>query len=261
MLANFLELLNYRELLWVWTDREVRIRYKQTFFGAAWAVFQPVMMMIAFTIIAVFFRGRIENDGVPYPIFYFSALLPWSYFSTSVTASSTTMITNLSLVTKSYFPREILPIAKVGSSLFDFLMALIVFGVMVAIYRFPVHWSYLWVFPLMAILTLLALGLSFFLSAVIVQYRDIRHLVPTAMQMLLFLSPIIYPTAQIPGSIRTYYLILNPIAAFVDSFRRVLLYGMAPGSYMIGTLVISLIVFFFGYNVLKKLEKNFADII
>jgi lipopolysaccharide transport system permease protein len=261
MVAGLRELYTFRELLWIWTLREVTVRYKQSFFGVTWAILQPLALMAAFTIVATFLRGLIETGGIPYPLFYYSALLPWTFFSNSISQGTPSMINNLNLVVKTYFPREILPIAKVGVSFFDFLVASIVFVIMFIIYDVPLTGKVLWVPLLLVIQILLTLGLSFFSSAVTVLYRDVRFLIPLALQIMLFITPIIYPASMVHESIRPYYLILNPMAVIIDSYRQVLLYNQPPGAYLPVAAAISLVVFVLGYLTFKRLEISFADII
>lgn len=261
MVAVIKELYAFRELLWVWTLREVTVRYKQSFFGVAWAILQPLALMAAFTVVATFLRGLIETDGVPYPLFYYSALLPWTFFSNSISQGTPSMINNLSLVVKTYFPREILPIAKAGVSFFDFLVASIVFIILFIIYDMPLTTKVLWVPLLLIVQTMFTLGVSLLGSAVTVVYRDVRFLVPLALQIMLFITPIIYPLNMVNESIRPYYLVLNPMAVLIDSYRRVLLYDQSPGAYLPIASVISLVVFLVGYLIFKRLEITFADII
>jgi ABC-type polysaccharide/polyol phosphate export permease len=261
MVAGIRELITFRELLWVWTLREVTVRYKQSFFGVAWAVLQPLALMAAFTIVATFLRGLIETNGAPYPIFYYSALLPWTFFSNSVSQGTPSMINNLNLVVKTYFPREILPIAKVGVSFFDYLVASVVFVILLVIYDMPLTAQVLWLPLLLLIQIILTLGISFLASAVTVLYRDVRFLIPLALQIMLFITPIIYPVEMVHESIRSYYLLLNPMAVLIDSYRQVLLYGNPPGEYLPVAAAISLVTFVLGYLIFKRLEISFADII
>jgi ABC-type polysaccharide/polyol phosphate export permease len=261
MVAGLRELFTFRELLWIWTLREVTVRYKQSFFGVAWAVLQPLALMAAFTIVATFLRGLIETGGAPYPIFYYSALLPWTFFSNSVSQGTPSMINNLNLVVKTYFPREILPIAKVGVSFFDYLVASVVFVIMFIIYDVPLTAQVLWLPLLLALQIILTLGISFLASAVTVLFRDVRFLIPLALQIMLFITPIIYPVSMVHESIRPYYLVLNPMAVFIDGYRQVLLYGSPPGEFLPVAAVISLLTFVIGYLVFKRLETSFADII
>jgi ABC-type polysaccharide/polyol phosphate export permease len=217
--------------------------------------------MFAFTIVATFLRGLIETGGVAYPIFYYSALLPWTFFNNSVSQSTPSMINNLNLVVKTYFPREILPIAKVGVSFFDFLVASAVFVILFFIYQVPLTGMVLWVPFLVVVQILLTLGISLFCSAITVLFRDVRFIIPLVLQVMLFITPIIYPVEMVQESIRPYYLVLNPMAVLIDSYRRVLLYGQPPGSYLGIATAICVVIFVAGYLVFKRLESSFADII
>ncbi|MFZ0544610.1 MAG: ABC transporter permease [Candidatus Promineifilaceae bacterium] len=261
MVAGLKELYTFRELLWIWTLREVTVRYKQSFFGVAWAVLQPLALMAAFTLVATFLRGLIETEGVPYPIYYYSALLPWTFFSNSVGNGTPSMINNLNLVVKTYFPREILPIAKVGVSFFDYLVGAVVFVILFIIYHLPLTAQVLWLPLLLVLQTILTLGICFLASAITVVFRDIRFLIPLALQIMLFITPIIYSVKMVNESIRPYYLLLNPMAVYIDSYREVLLYGRPPGAYLPIAAAISVVIFVVGYLVFKRLEVTFADII
>jgi lipopolysaccharide transport system permease protein len=261
MVVSLKELYRFRELLWIWTVREITVRYKQSFFGVAWAIIQPLALMAAFTVVATFLRGLIATGGVAYPLFYYSALLPWTFFNNSVTQGAPSMINNLNLVVKTYFPREILPIAKVGASFFDFLIAAAVFVILLIVYDTPLTWMILWLPILLLVQTLLTLGICFFTSAITVVFRDIRFLIPLVLQVMLFITPVIYPVNMVPESIRPYYLILNPMAVLIDSYRRVLLYDQSPGSYFPVAALISVFIFAVGYLVFRRLESSFADII
>jgi ABC-type polysaccharide/polyol phosphate export permease len=162
---------------------------------------------------------------------------------------------------KTYFPREILPIAKVGVSFFDYLVASVVFVIMFIIYDVPLTAQVLWLPLLLALQIILTLGISFLASAVTVLFRDVRFLIPLALQIMLFITPIIYPVSMVHESIRPYYLVLNPMAVFIDGYRQVLLYGSPPGEFLPVAAVISLLTFVIGYLVFKRLETSFADII
>lgn len=255
------ELYRFRELLWMWTIREIQVRYKQSILGAAWAVVQPIALMLAFTVVATFLRGQIQTDGIAYPIFYYTALLPWTFFTNAITQSSTSMITNINLLIKTYFPREILPIAKVGVGFFDYLIAALVFIAMLFIYRVTITWTVLWVPVLLAVQIVLTLGLGFLSSSIIVLYRDVRFVVPLFLQILLFLTPIIYPAGLVPAHLRPFYLAVNPVAALVDGYRQTILYGNSPGWPLLTAGLWAVLTFTIGYLLFKRLERIFADII
>jgi lipopolysaccharide transport system permease protein len=218
-------------------------------------------LMAAFTVVATFLRGLIESDGIPYPLFYYAALLPWTFFANSVNQGATTMVNNLNLVVKSYFPREILPIAKVGAGFFDFLVASALFVVMLFLYDMPLTAMVWWLPLLLLIQILLTLGICFFSAAVTVVFRDVRFLIPLLLQVMLFITPIIYPVSMVHERIRPYYLLFNPMAVLIDAYRRVLLYNQPPGAYLPLAAAVSLFIFVSGYLVFRRLEASFADII
>jgi lipopolysaccharide transport system permease protein len=254
------ELYRYRELVLVWGLREIRIRYKQAFLGTAWAVLQPLVMMIVFTLVFSRF-AKVPTDGIPYPIFSYTALLPWTMLSTAITFGVPSLVNNLNLVTKTYFPREILPIGAVGASFFEFLVASSIFVVMLIYYRIEPSWAMLWL-PLVLILQLvLILGVTFTGSALLVLYRDVRFMVPLGLQIWLYLTPIIYPITVVPQKYLLLYM-LNPMAGIITAYRQIILYGQSPDwIYLAISAVEAALIFFGGYLIFKKLEISFADII
>ncbi len=260
MMASLRELFGYRELLWMWISREIRIRYKQSFLGAAWAVLQPFSVMVMFSLIFSRFL-EVPTDGMPYPVFSYVALLPWTFFSGSVTFASSSLISNINLVTKSYFPREILPIAAVCASFVDFLVAAVVFvGLMVA-YSVPIQPTLLLIPALLLIQIAMTVGIVLFTSALNVFYRDIRFVVPLLLQLWMYATPIIYPLEIVPERLRSIYL-LNPMAGLIESYRAVALRGSLPSWNHVGLAsLVSLTVFVLGYLFFTSVEWQFADII
>ena len=253
-------LVYYRDLLWIWTQREVQIRYKQTLLGGAWAILQPLSLMVIFTVIFGYLLN-VQSGSVPYSLFVYSALLPWTFFANAVNNSFPSLINNMNLVTKIYFPREILPIAGIGVALVDFLVGAGLYAIMMVIYGVPARVVIFWVPVLLVVQILLILGVSFFASAVIVFYRDVRFVVPLVLQVWMYLSPVIYPLEVIPDKWRGLYM-LNPMAALIDGYRRILLEGTSPEwGYLIPGLGISLAIFIVGYAFFKRMEPSFADII
>lgn len=260
MTANPRELYQYRELLWRWILREIGVRYKQSLLGAAWALLQPLAMMIMFTLVFSFL-ARVPTDGMPYPLFSYTALLPWTFFQTSVSFGVPSLVNNLNLVTKIYFPREILPLGAVGASFFDFLVASTIFLFMFLFYRVPLSWTVAWLPLLLALQVLLTFGVTLLGSAIIVLYRDVRFIVPLGLQLWLYATPVIYPVSLVPERLRPYYM-LNPMAGIIDSYRRVILYGQPPVWGHLGlSAAVALALFVIGYVVFKRLEVSFADII
>jgi len=250
----------YRELLYFLVWRDLKVRYKQTVLGILWAIIQPFFLMVIFSI---FFGklGKIPSEGIPYPIFAYAALLPWSYFAQSVTASSNSLVGNSHLITKVYFPRLIIPISSVLSGLVDFIISIsILFGMMIYYEIIPTLGAFfLPLFVLMAMAT--ALGAGLWLSALNVQYRDIRYATSFLIQFWFFATPVVYPSSLVPGMWRFFYG-LNPMVGVVEGFRRALL---GKGHIVGPTLTISLIVIAFllitGTLYFRRMERGFADVI
>lgn len=257
---NLSELWEYRELFLFLTWREVSVRYKQTVLGVAWAIIQPVMSMVVFT---VFFGGlaKMPSDGVPYPIFTFAALVPWMLFSNGLTQSANSLVGNANLIRKVYFPRLVAPVATVLSGLVDFILAFIVLlGMMVYYGLFPtINIAWLPVLVLLALITSLGIGLWF--SALNVEYRDVRHAVPFLTQLWLFATPIAYPSSLLLEPWRTLYGI-NPMVGVVEGFRWALLGTDTAGGPMIAvSTVIAVVIFVGGAFYFRRMEKTFADVV
>lgn len=260
LLERLRELYRYRELLWMWTDRELRIRYKQSLLGAAWAILQPLCLMLALTLVFSYF-APIPSDGAPYPIFSYTALLPWTFFSTSIAFSAPAMIGNLQLITKIYFPREILPLASVVVAFVDFLFASLVFVGLFWYFELTLAWTILWVLPLLALQTALILGIVFWTSALVVRFRDLRFVVPLGVQLWMYASPIIYPVSAVPERFRSIYA-LNPMAGLIEGYRSVVLRATAPDlATLAPALVVSALLLVTGYSFFKTSESEFADVI
>lgn len=259
-LKDLKELWQYRELLYFFTWRDLKVRYKQTFIGVAWAIFQPFITMVVFS---VFFGGlvKIPSDGVPYPIFVFVGLLFWQFFSTALSDTSMTLVSNQSIITKVYFPRLILPISSVITKLVDFLIATLILIGLMFYYGFMPHISGLLILPLLLLITFMAsVGFGLFLAAVNVKYRDVRYALPFFIQILLFVTPVIYP-ASIAGKY-SFLLAINPMMGVIQSARAALL-GTAPINWLLIeiSLVGTFVLLAFGVYVFKKVERYFADII
>lgn len=256
----FRELWKFRELLWVFTLKEIKIRYKQTILGVTWAILQPAALTIIFTVIFSLFL-KVHSENIPYPIFAYSALLPWTFFSTSISFGALSVVSNGGLVTKIYFPKEVLPLSAIGAAFFDFLMASLIFIVMMFIYKTPVTLNFLFVLVLIPAILLLTTGISFFLSAINVLFRDVRFVVPLVLQVWLYLTPVIYSFEQVPAKYRVF-IALNPLVGLIQGFRDVTVLGKMPDfNLTIFSLLTSLIVFIFGYWFFKSKEKIFADVI
>ncbi len=253
-------LVQYKELLYVWTRREIQIRYKQSILGGAWAILQPLSLMIIFTAVFGYFV-RVPTDGIPYPLFSYSALLPWTLFSTSISFAAPSLINNINLVTKIYFPREIFPAASTGAALFDYVVASSLFLVLMLIYKVPFGSTLVFLPIILVIQILLMLGISFIASAVIVRFRDIRFVVPLGLQLWMYSTPVVYPLSLVPERFHLWYM-LNPMASLIDGYRRVTLFGQAPQwNYLGVAAIISAIIFILGYRFFKREEEWFADVI
>jgi lipopolysaccharide transport system permease protein len=254
------DLWRYRELLYFFAWRDIKVRYKQTVLGAAWAIIQPFFTMVVFTL---FFGklAKIPSEGVPYPIFSYAGLLPWTFFAQAMNQSSDSLVGTAYLITKVYFPRLVVPVSATLAPLVDFCIAFIVLIGMMFFYRiFPTGTLvYLPVFLLLAFAT--SLGAGLWLSALNVQYRDVRYAVPFLTQLWLFATPVIYPSSGVHGPWRII-LGLNPMTGVVEGFRWALLgIGAAPGAMIYTSMCVSLMLVFTGLIYFKGMEKTFADIV
>lgn len=254
------ELWEYRELLYFLIWRDIKVRYKQTALGAAWAVLQPFLTMVVFSIFFHRLAG-ISSDGYPYPLFTFAALLPWQLFAYALTESSGSLVSNQRLLTKVYFPRLVIPIAAVLSGLVDFAIAFVVFLGMMVYYQAPLSSTILTLplFLLLAIATALAVGL--WLSTLNVQYRDVRYVIPFLTQFWLFLTPIAYSSSLVPEWLRPLYG-LNPMAGVVEGFRWALLgqtYSIGPMVLVSAAVVVILLAG--GLMYFRRMERTFADVV
>lgn len=254
------ELWAYRELLYFLIWRDVKVRYKQTALGAAWAIIQPVFTMIVFSL---FFGrlGKIPSDGIPYPIFCYAALVPWTFFAQGLSQASNSLVGSGNLIKKVYFPRLSLPISAVTCGLIDFALAFIVLLGMMLYYGILPTVNVIWL-PLLILFTLItSLGVSLWLSALNVQFRDVRHAIPFLTQLWLFATPIAYPSSLLSEPWRTLYSI-NPMAGVVEGFRWALLgTETAPGPMMIVSTLTALALLVSGTFYFRRLEKTFADVV
>jgi lipopolysaccharide transport system permease protein len=253
------ELWEYRELLYFLTWRDVKVRYKQTVLGAAWAVLQPLSAMVVFTV----FLGRlarVPSDGLPYPIFAYCGLVPWQFFSRALTEASMSLVEHRQVITKVYFPRLLVPVAAVLSGLVDFGIAFAVLIGMMFYYGFAptVNVAALPLFLLLAVVT--ALGIAFWLSALAVEYRDVRYVLAFVTQIWLFATPVAYPTSLVPQRFRALYG-LNPMSSVTEAFRWALLgKGQPPGPMMWVSVAVVMLVFAGGLLYFRRMESTFADV-
>lgn len=253
------ELWAYRELLYFFVWRDIKIRYKQTAIGAAWAVLQPLLAMAVFTL----FFGRLAHlpsEGLPYPIFSYCGLLPWMYFAAALQNTTTSIVENQRLVTKVYFPRLDLPISSVLSGLMDFGISFLMFVAMMIYYQIHLSVSMLWfpAFLLLAVLT--ALGVGLWLSALNAIYRDVRYVLPFLVQFWMFASPVVYPSSIVPQKWRWLYG-LNPMAGVIEGFRWSLTgHGDSPGRLIVVSTAVVIVVLLGGVAYFQKMETRIADV-
>ena len=252
------ELWEHREIFYFLVWRDIKVRYKQTVLGAAWAVLQPFFTMIVFSIVFGWL-ARMPSDGVPYPIFAFTALLPWQLFVRSLTASSNSIVANESLITKVYFPRLVIPLSATAAGVVDFAIASVMLLGMMAYYHI-VPTSAVWMLPLLVLLAIAtAFGVGLWLSALNVQYRDVGHALPFLTQMWLFATPIVYPSSLIPEQWLALYG-LNPMAGVVEGFRWALLgTGSKPGLMLMASALTAFAVLVSGLYYFRRMEQTFAD--
>jgi len=258
--VDFREIWNYRELLYFLTKRDIKVRYKQTVLGGLWAVIQPAFTMLVFTL----FFGRLAkmpSDGLPYPIFVYAGLLPWTYFANAVSASGNSLVGSSNLITKVYFPRIVVPASAALAGLLDFFIALFVLATLMIWYQ-VLPGPGIFLFPFLVALTFLcAVGVGLWLSALNVQYRDIRYAIPFLVQVWMFVSPVIYPVSLVHGNYQ-WLLALNPMGGVIHAYRAALL-GHQPidwGLLGLSTLII-LALFLGGLYYFRRMEKEFADVV
>jgi len=259
MPLNISELFRYKDLSYVFVARDIKVRYKQTALGAAWAMIQPFLMMVVFTI----FFGKLANipsEGIPYPIFNYVALLPWTLFAEGLSRSTNSMVSNAGILTKVYFPRLILPISGVISPLIDFAFAFIILlGMMIYFGIMPtINVIWLPAFILLALATSLAAGL--WLSALNVQYRDFQYTLPFILQLWFFASPVVYSSSSIPEPYATIYG-LNPMAGVIEGFRWALLGTSPPSSLIFMSIVMVTALLISGALYFRRMETIFADVV
>jgi lipopolysaccharide transport system permease protein len=252
------ELYRYKDLFWFLTVRGIKAKYAQSILGVSWAIIQPLITTVIFTI--VFGRlAKVNSDGVPYAVFSFIALLPWTYFSNTLTDSSNALVQNASMITKVYFPRIILPLSVALSRLLDFLIGVLVLIGLLLYYQIqPSIWVVLT--PLLLIILLLtSLGSGMFLSAMSIQYRDVKHAMTFFVQLLIYAAPVVYSTNEIPEKWRFWYA-LNPMVGVIEGFRAILLNKELPWIWIAEGSLVALLIFLMGAFYFRKMEKVFADV-
>ena len=259
MPINLRELWAYRELLYFLTWRDIKVRYKQTLLGFAWAIIQPFMMMVVFTL---FFGtlAKIPSEGIPYPIFNYTALLPWTLFAEGISRSTSSLLVGAGLIQKVYCPRLLMPLSGILSPVVDFAIAFTILIGMMFYFGYPPILRILWLpaFLLLAIMT--SLGVGLWLSAINVRYRDVRYAVPFLVQLWLFASPVVYSSSLLPERFQVLYG-LNPMAGVIEGFRWAVLGTNPPGALLTISVIIVMTLLISGAFYFRRMEKTFADVI
>jgi lipopolysaccharide transport system permease protein len=257
---NLYEIWKYRELTYFLTWRDLKVRYKQTVLGASWAILQPFLSMVVFS---VFFGGllNVSSGDVPYPIFSYTALLPWGVFAKALNDAGRSLVANRAMITKIYFPRMVIPLASVVSGLVDFAIAFVVLLGMMWYYKLPLT-SNVWTLPFFLLLAMItALGVGLWLSALNVLYRDIGYIIPFLTQLWFYMTPIVYSASEVPEQWQTIYA-LNPMVGVVEGFRWALLGSSASPSPMVGvSSIVALLILVTGMFYFRRMERNFADMV
>lgn len=260
MPVDLRELWAYRELLFFLTWRDIKVRYRQTLLGFAWAIIQPLTMMIVFTL---FFGqlAKVPSEGIPYPLFSYAAVLPWTLFADGLTRSSNSLVQENNLIQKVYFPRLILPLSSTLSPLVDFAFAFTVLIGLMAYYSYAPTIALL-LLPVFLLLELtLAIGIGLWLSAINVEYRDVRYVIPFLVQIWLFASPVVYATSFVPARFQTAYALINPMVGIIEGFRWAIL-GTKPPSYLlVASAAIIVVILVSGAFYFRRREKTFADVV
>ena len=257
---NLRELWSYRELLYFLTWRDIKVRYKQTLIGFAWAIIQPLFMMIVFSL---FFGtlAKVPSEGIPYPLFTYAALLPWTLFANGVTIASNSLILGANLVQKVYFPRLLMPLASILSPLVDFAIAFVVLVGLMLYFGYYPQVTMLWILVFLLLELMLALGVGLWLSAINVEYRDVSHAVPFLVQLWLFASPVVYGTTFVPERFQVAYGLINPMVGIIDGFRWAILGTERPSHLIFASVAIIIVILVSGAFYFRRREKAFADVV
>lgn len=260
LLRELRGLWQYRDLFYTLSVHRIKVRYKQSLLGLAWAILQPLSLMLIYTVIFSVI-AKVPSEGAPYAVFAYAALLPWTYFSSALTNATSGLVNHTALVTKVYFAREILPLTYVSAALFDFCVAstfliglFFYYGVSLTVYAF-------YAIPILVLLTMLTTAFSLVFSVVQVRFRDVGVAMPLLLQLWMFASPVVYPLSAVPARLRGYYA-LNPMVGVIENFRRVMLQGIAPDFYSLGiSALVAAILLPAAYLYFKRVEATMADII
>ena len=260
LLGGAAKLAQYRDLLYTLSVHRIKVRYKQSVLGITWAILQPLSLMLIYTVIFSFI-ARMPSDGAPYAIFAYAALLPWTCFSNALTNATNSLVTHSHLVTKVYFPREILPLTYVIAAIFDFLIASTVFIGLMIYYHVPLTLNALYGVPIVAVLMIFTAAMALLFSATQVRFRDIGVAMPLLLQLWMFATPVVYPLNAVPRRLLPIYS-LNPMVGLIESFRQVMLYGARPSLRLLGiSALISTLLLVVSYIYFKRVEATVADII
>jgi len=253
-------LFDHSDLFRALTAHRIRVRYKQSALGVCWAVLQPVALMLIFTL--VFGRiARVPSEGIPYPLFAYSGLLVWSFLSTGLSNATHALVAHAQLITKVYFPREILPLTYVAAALFDLCVGTLVLGALLLYHGHPLTLSALYAVPVLVVLTALVTATAFLLSAIQVHFRDVGLAVPLIMYLWMFSTPVAYPLSSVPVAYRPWFL-LNPMTGIVESFRRAVVHGAPPEPHVLAVPVIAATIMLpLAYAFFKRVETTMADVI
>ena len=260
MLEHLRNIWHHRDLILSLAFRDVKARYKQTVLGSVWAVLQPFSMMVIFTLVFSVF-AQLPSDGVPYPVFAYSALVFWTFFATVIGQGTLSMVSNKELIRKIYFPRETLLLAVFIATALDMLIASTIFLGMLVYYHIPLTLAMWWVIPLLLVQIILSFGIVCLLSAAHVNFRDVGHGLPLLIQLWMFASPVAYPLSVIPDWFRPIYM-LNPMATIIDGYRRAILHGVPPDLTPLGITAGCVLLFsLVALSVFQKAARTFADVI
>lgn len=260
LINDLKKLMQYRDLIYTLSIHRIKVRYKQSLLGISWAILQPFTMMLIFTIIFSMV-AKMPSDGAPYAVFAYAALLPWTFFSTALANATNGLVSHTQLVTKVYFPREILPITYVIAALFDFLIASTVLAGLMIYFHITPTLKAIYALPITLVLTSFVTAMSLFFSATQVRFRDMGVAIPLLLQLWMFATPIIYPLSAVPDRLRPFYM-LNPMVGVVENFRQVILYRTAPDARSLGlSALISFLLLVASYMYFKRMEATMADII
>jgi lipopolysaccharide transport system permease protein len=256
---NVRELWAYRELLFFLTWRDIKLRYKQTALGAAWVVIQPLFTMVLFTLL--FGKlAKMPSDNIPYPLFAYSALVPWTFFANSITNSGQSLVGSSTLINKVYFPRIFIPAGAVAAGLLDFGIASLLLVPMLIYFKVTLTWQILMLPLFAALATILALGIGMWLAALNVKYRDIRYAIPFLIQLWFFASPVIYPTSIVPPKWK-WVVAINPMTGIIGGFRSSLLGSAFDTVSTASSVVITLLIITFSFIAFRRVEDSFADVV